>query len=309
MKQFIEQTAIKQSEKVLNKPRNIFIVFLLSLLIPSVGQIYNGQLKKAVLFISLMLLLPVMFGVTKWVTSFYGFLICALISLVLWIYIIVDGVINAKRQKEYVLKPFNTWYFYILVAIGIFAIGLIFESCNVLRVKSYNITAGSSMPTLQIEDRVVADMTAYNKKKPNYGDLVIYATDDEGKMYIHRVIGLPNDKIELVDGMVSINGKVSKTTLVNEAVHNGWNEYKEELPNGHKHLMYGKINKLFAIGRENKKTAVVPLGHYYILGDNRNDAQDSRYRGFISRDYIKGRILYSIYGATKDRVNVDFRSK
>ena len=309
MKQFNEQTAIKQSEKVINKPRNIFIVFLLSLLIPGVGQIYNGQLKKAILFISLIFLIPFLFGMAGWVTFFYGFLICALISLALWIYIIVDGIINAKRQKEYILKSFNIWYCYILAAIGIFAIGLIFESCNFLGVKSYNITAGSSMPTLQIEDSVVADMTAYNKKEPNYGDLVLYATDDEGKMYVHRVIGLPNDKIELVDGMVSINGKISKTKLVNEAVHNGWNEYEEELPNGHKHLMYGKINKLFAIGRENKKTAVVPPDYYYVLGDNRNDAQDSRYRGFISRDDIKGRILYSIYGATKDRVNVDFRLK
>lgn len=82
--------------------------------------------------------------------------------------------------------------------------------------------------------------------------------------------------------------------------------YKEELPNGHKHLLL-KINQPFESDKANAAMVVVPKDAYYILGDNRDNSLDSRYIGFITKDKIKGRVLYSFWGRTgKKRMNIDF---
>tara|TARA_B100000900_G_scaffold179593_1_gene152207 strand:+ start:268 stop:453 length:186 start_codon:yes stop_codon:yes gene_type:complete len=59
----------------------------------------------------------------------------------------------------------------------------------------------------------------------------------------------------------------------------------------------------------NIKNIIVPSDSYYLLGDNRDNAVDSRYEGFIKKDTIKGRIIYSYWGQDKDRININFKNK
>ncbi|MBA3987035.1 MAG: signal peptidase I, partial [Flavobacteriales bacterium] len=81
------------------------------------------------------------------------------------------------------------------------------------------------------------------------------------------------------------------------------------LPNGHKHLIY-KFKQPFDSTKTNIKNIIVPSDSYYLLGDNRDNAADSRYEGFVSKDRIKGRIIYSYWGRTlTKRMNIDFRDK
>lgn len=306
----MEQTMDEQPITIPTKPRNAFIAFLLSLLLPGLGQVYNGQPKKAIIFFVLFLLSPLIAGLTRGTTFFYGLLSLFVIELAFRIYIIVDGVKNAKRQKEYVSKPYNTWYYHILIAIGMLAIILVYDTSTVLGTQTFKIPSGSNNPTFQIGDWLVADMRAYKNNEPDYGDIVVYSRPD-GQIYTFRVVGRPNDNIELIDNIVSINGKLSKATYIKETTNNQMPvvEYEEELPNGHKHLIY-KSKTPYDSTKANVKNMVVPPNSYYLLGDNRDNAADSRYEGFINKDRIKGRIIYSYWGQTgTKRMNIDFTDK
>jgi signal peptidase I len=306
----MEQTIDEQPTTITTKPRNSFIAFLLSLLFPGLGQAYNGQPKKAVIFFGLLLLFPLLFGLTRGSTFFYGLLSLFVIELALRIYIIIDGVKNAKRQKEYILKPYNTWYYHLLIAIGMLAVLMVYDISTMLGIQTFKIPTTSNNPTFQLGDWLVADMRAYKNSEPNYGDIVVYSRPD-GQIYTFRVIGRPNDRIELIDNIVSINGKQSKATFIKETTNDKMPviEFEEELPNGHKHLIY-KFKVPYDRTKTNIKDIVVPSDSYYLMGDNRDNAADSRYEGFISKDRIKGRIIYSYWGRTgTNRMNIDFTDK
>lgn len=305
----MEQNIGEQSTAILTKPRNGFIAFLLSLLLPGLGQVYNGQPKKAIIFFGLLLFLPLIFGLTRGTTFFYGLFSFFIIEIALIIYIIIDGVKNAKRQKEYILKPYNTWYYYLLIAIGILAVLAVFDLKTILGTQTFKIPTTSNDPTLQVGDWLVADMRAYKNSEPDYGDIVVFSRPD-GSSFTFRVIGRPNDHVELVDNIVSINGKSSKAIFIKETTNNEMPvfEFEEELPNGHKHLIY-KFKVPYDSTKTNIKNIVVPSDSYYLLGDNRDNAADSRYEGFISKDRIKGRIIYSYWGRTAQRMNIDFTDK
>lgn len=306
----MEKTIDKQVKKITTDPRNGFKAFLLSLLLPGLGQIYNGQPKKAIILFLLLLLFPLLFGLTRGTTFFYGMLLLFVIEIVLRIYIIFDGVKSAKRQKEYILKSYNTWYYYILIAIGMFVILMAYDMQSVLGTQTFKIPSISNNPTFQVGDRLVADMRAYKNNEPDYGDIVVFSSPD-GQMYTFRIVGKPNDSIELIDNIVSINGKLSKATFIKETTNEQMPvvEFEEKLPNGHKHLIY-KSKQPYDSTKTNIKNIVVPPDSYYLLGDNRDNAVDSRYEGFISKDRIKGRIVFSYWGLTGiKRMNLDFRNK
>jgi signal peptidase I len=306
----MEQTIVEQQTTITTKPRTGFIVFLLSLLLPGLGQVYNGQPKKALIFFALLLFFPLLFALTRGTTFFYGLLSLFIIQIALRIYIIIDGVKNAKRQKDYILKPYNTWYYHVIIAIGMLAILMIYDISTVLGTQTFKIPTNSNNPTIQLHDWLVADMRAYKNSEPNYGDIVVYSGPD-GHIYTFRVVGIPNDKIELIDNIVSINGKPSKATFIKDTTNDEMpvSEFEEELPNGHKHLIY-KLKVPYDSTQTNIKNIIVPADSYYLLGDNRDYAADSRYEGFISKDRIKGRIIYSYWGQTgTKRMNIDFTDK
>lgn len=305
----MELTENGQSVTDSNKPRNAFVVFLLSLALPGLGQVYNGQLKKAVIFFGLLLLVPFLFGIIRGTTCFYGLLTLVIIEVGLRLYIIFDGVKNAKRQKDYILKTYNTWYYYLLIGVAMFAVVWIYGISSILGTQSFKIPTTSNSPTFQVGDRVVANMRAYKNSVPNYGDIVVFKRAD-GQTYTFRVVGQPNDNLELKDNIITINGKPSKAKYIKEMIFDRipYSEFEEELPNGHKHLIY-KYKEPYDSTKTTIKNITVPSGSYYLLGDNRDNAADSRYEGFVGRENILGRILYSYWGQSTNRINIDFRDK
>lgn len=305
------------------KPRNWVIAFLCSLVLPGLGQVYNGQPKKAAILFLLPLLLITLFGLTRGATFFYGLVAIGLIEMGFRIYTLIDGVKHASRQQSYLLKPYNTWYFYLLIAASMYAIIYLFETGSVLGIKTFTIPSVSNHPTLKVGDYVVADMRAYEKKAPDYGDIVAYAvTLPDGLdcsfdgsanevMYTFRVVGLPNDRIDIIDNIVTVNGNPCKAIFQQETTCDIMPvlEFEEVFPNGHKHLMY-KFKQPFDSTKANISHVVVPSDSYYVMGDNRDNAADSRYSGCIKSGCIKGRVVYSYWGQPAlERINIDFRDK
>lgn len=291
------------------KPRNAFVAFSLSLILPGLGQMYNGQQKKAILFFVSLRLVPFLFGITRGATIFWGLFALLVIEVGLRIYFLIDAVQNARRQKNYVLKSYNTWYHYMIIGIAMSSVLWLYKVSDALGLETFKIPTTSNNPTLHVGDWLVADKQAYRNHEPDYGDIVVFKGTDE-QMYTFRVVGRPNDSLELNDNIVTINGKSAKATFIKETTDGQFpvREFEEVLPNGHKHQMY-KFKTSFDTTKATIKNIVVPAGSYYLLGDNRDNALDSRYTGFVNIEKITGQIIYSYWGKTADRININFKDR
>jgi len=298
-----------KENQIKEKPRNGWHAFFLSLFFPALGQVYNGRITKAIIVFCLLLLLPVLFGISRGATFFYGLLAIKILQLILRIYIIIDSVVDAKRQKNYVPKSYNTWYYHLLIAFGITVVLWGYDINTRLGIQSFKIPTPSNNPTLQTGDYLIADMWVYTHEEPDYGDIVVYSGVDK-QIYTFRVAGRPHDTIALLDNIVSINGKACKAKYIKDTLVDGFpvSEWEEEFPNKHTHRMY-KFKQHYDRTKATMPAIIVPADSYFLLGDNRDNALDSRYVGFVSKDCIQGRFLY-IYASTSfQRINTDIRDK
>ena len=118
-------------------------------------------------------------------------------------------------------------------------------------------------------------------KSPKRGDLVVFKTPSDNRTdYIKRLIGMPGDTIQFVDGSLFINNKkILRKKIENRNIIRcgnfllETNTYIETLPNGVKHIVaYKKKGSL-----QNTKVFQVPANHFFLLGDNRDCSKDSRY--------------------------------
>jgi signal peptidase I len=138
-------------------------------------------------------------------------------------------------------------------------------------------------------------------KEPTRGDVVVFKLPANGKTdYIKRLIGMPGDRIQVVGGQLIINGApVSHELLQPETIKDqsgnvlSVNRYKETLPNGRSYVTYDlQSNGMF----DDTQVFVVPEGHYFMMGDNRDNSTDSRADpilqsgvGFVPAENLVGR--------------------
>jgi len=162
--------------------------------------------------------------------------------------------------------------------------------------KSYYIPAGSMMPTLRVNDRLLADMRPGALKR---GDVVIV---DAGRSdYVKRIAALPGDRIAMKGGIVFINGAAIPQIQVGHETLRGFGPaiegrtFTERLPGeAYNHLV---IDTGYSDGDDVAPILMGP-NQYYLLGDNRDLSADSRYPasmmglGVVDRARIKGRVLF-----------------
>ena len=130
-------------------------------------------------------------------------------------------------------------------------------------------------------------------KEPRRGDLIVFKTPIDNRTdYIKRLIGLPGDTIEFLEGNLLINGKIVQREMVNSKYKNrcgpykfDFNYYKEKLPNGTEYLIaYNKENTF-----DVKNKYEVPKESYFLMGDNRDCSNDSRIDlGFVPKINLVG---------------------
>jgi signal peptidase I len=134
------------------------------------------------------------------------------------------------------------------------------------------IPSGSMLPTLQINDRIIIDRTAYQTKLPARGDIVLFTPPPSlleiapgvgtETPFIARVIGLPGETLEVKQGKVYINQKLLAEPYLAEAPQYQW----------------GPIE--------------VPAESLIVLGDNRNNSLDSHYWGMLPRQNLLGKAVW-----------------
>ncbi|HPI05180.1 MAG TPA: signal peptidase I, partial [Saprospiraceae bacterium] len=198
----MDQTIDEQNSTVPTKPRNTWIAFFLSFFLPGLGQVYNGQIRKAAVFFTCIVLFPVFIALSGALNTFFGAILLMVGELAFKGFVILDAVVNALRQKEYVLKPYNKWYYYLLIGIVIFPALWVYDPRPMMGFQSFRIPTTSNSPTLQVGDYVMVNMKAYRKSEPDYGDIVVFKKDD-GLQYLFRVVGRPNDRLELKDNIIT----------------------------------------------------------------------------------------------------------
>jgi signal peptidase I len=154
-------------------------------------------------------------------------------------------------------------------------------------VQAFKIPTGSMEPNLLVGDHLLVNKlvfapTAYPAERAllpmreiRRGDIVVFKfPEDPERDFIKRVIGLPGDTVELRSREVFINGQKSAEPYAHYL-----------FPVGE-----GQESTSFDV-RERYGPVTVPDGHYFMMGDNRDNSQDSRYWGFLPADYVKGRAL------------------
>jgi len=174
-------------------------------------------------------------------------------------------------------------------------------------VQSFHIPSGSMIPSLLVGDFILVDKVTYHLREPDRGDVVVFHFPlNEDVYYIKRIVGVPGDKLQIIDGKVYINGKPCEYRSAGNYIyyekgekHDGELFYeflpgKEEGEKKHLILKTG-------IRGDNTEVIVVPEGKYFMMGDNRNNSYDSRFWGFVDRDKIVGiaRIIFFSWDGEK----------
>ena len=177
----------------------------------------------------------------------------------------------------------------------------------------YVIPSGSMEPTIQIGDHVLVDKRAYDLKipftdrslfvtgSPRRGDVVVFCDPRNPSInLIKRLIGLPGDRIRVMDGLVSVNGVSlavsSPPAGIQTRLHRseaGVFSYLESGSGVRSH----SVQRIPRMAVEADQEFAVPADHYFFLGDNRDNSADSRFWGFAPRDALRGKavgVLYSV---------------
>lgn len=164
----------------------------------------------------------------------------------------------------------------------------------------FNIPSGSLIPTLLVGDYLFVSKYSYGYSKhsfpfspdlfqgriwsaePKRGDIAVFKLPkDNSTDYIKRLVGLPGDRIQMIDGVLHINNTpVQRERIADFETADSWGRpsrfprYRETLPNG---VSYTVIERDGDRGYwDNTKVYLVPQGHYFMMGDNRDNSTDSR---------------------------------
>ena len=169
-----------------------------------------------------------------------------------------DRALREDTVKKTFKKEVLAWV-HIIVSVGIFAVMMhffIFVNSTVRQVSMY--------PTFSDSDRVIAFRLSYLLQEPRVYDVIAHTRRaDPDTIFIKRVMGVPGDEIQIIDGAVFRNGVRMYSDFVND------------IPIG------------------NMPTVIVPEGRYFVLGDNRNHSIDSRHwpEMFVEPEFILGRVV------------------
>ena len=196
---------------------------------------------------------------------------------------------NKLKIKSIIIDNLKTLFWALIIAILIRSI----------IVQPFYIPSSSMEPTLLVGDRIFVSKYSYGfskhsfpfspnftnerffSKQPKQGDLVVFKTPADNRTdYIKRLIGLPGDEIQFINGEIFINGNkiLRKEIKISNPIKCGnftinTNNFIETLPNGVKHYTsYIKQGSL-----QNTQKYKVPSGHYFLMGDNRDCSKDSRF--------------------------------
>lgn len=252
---------------------------ILGLVVPGLGQLYNGKSRHFMIFIAVMFAGDAAEYTFDLTHTFKGMIAYVIFSIVLMLLSVILSIITGIRNRYIEKKVYHQWYVYAVIFISLSGIILVHSPFDSLH--SYYIPTGSMAPTIMIGDKIISGKTATGIRR---GDIVVFRppVGETDKDYIKRCVALPGDILSIRDGAVYLNGK-----RLNESYVRGTTSYA------------GFSDKDIIEG-------TVPRDSYVMLGDNREHSLDSRYFGYVPRDRIMGKVLYIWYSRNSDKIGTEF---
>ncbi len=256
--------------------RRPWLAALLSMLAGGpLGQVYSGSLLRAVvLWLIGALLLPLLaYGSILLPLGRASYWVLWVPMLAFPIYVICDAFVLARRNRDAPLKAYQRWWVYPLIVALMWITNAAFrDAIRTFVVEAFVIPTRSMSPTILPGDRILVDKLGCRLDRLRRNDVVVFRSADvDSPLYVMRVVGLPGDEIAIRNEQVLLNG--SK-----------WDDphafFDSELP------LYPELSDLDAIK--------IPATAFFVLGDNRRLARDSRILGPIPSSDLRGkaRIIY-----------------
>ena len=172
----------------------------------------------------------------------------------------------------------------------------------------FDIPSASMEPTLQVGDYLFISKYAYlGRGKPVRGDIAVFTVPGlGGQTYIKRLVGLPGERIQMREGVLVIEGfsvGLERVSLPDtDSNKYPARLYRETLPEGRSYLIQDGYDGAFL---DDTPVYEVPPDHYFFLGDNRDNSQDSRnpgHFGFIPADHLLGRLAVVVWNSERQKV-------
>ena len=268
--------------KLEEKRRRRLLAGVFSMFIGGLGQLYNGEEKKAgFIFLIDLLLFFSLFFVFQSFSTCVGFI---LFGLLFRAWSVGDAILQAG--KPLALRWYNRWYYYLL-----FVIATLGPSCAIdlhAFVEAFKIPSSSMAPSLIVGDCFMADKRWYRTHEPQRGEIVVFPSpEDPASTAVKRVIGIAGDAVELRGTHLFMNGK---------EVVEPYAVYKQG-------------------GLQDFPLQTVPAGPVFLLGDNRDQSKDARFwqdaQGkaipFVSTATLKGKATYIYFNSTNfSRIGTTF---
>ena len=173
---------------------------------------------------------------------------------------------DSQKKENGIVREILGWILYIAIIIGLtyFIVTYIGQRTNV---------SGSSMePMLSDGDNLIVDKISYRFKEPERYDIIVFPYQyEENTYYIKRIIGLPGETVQIIDGYTYINGEILESDTYGAEV-----------------MEYGGIAE---------EEIILGTDEYFVLGDNRNHSADSREPsvGVLTRDMLMGKAWVRIF--------------
>ena len=216
-----------------------------------------------------------------------------------------------KINKNLIIENIKTILYALIIAVII----------RSLIIQPFYIPSSSMEPNLLIGDRLFVTKYNYGYSKhsfpfsppiikgrifsnsPKSGDVIVFKTPADNRTdYIKRLIGLPGDRIQFIDGDVFLNNnqilksRISKTDIIYCGEPIIVDTFNEKLPNGKKY----KATYLKNYSYQNSDVFIIPEKHYFFLGDNRDCSKDSRYLtsvGYVHQDNLVGKAQFIFFSS------------
>ena len=235
--------------------------------------------------------------------NFAAFLVLATaLSGLIWL---IDHLAFAKKRKsaerkEPILVEYARSFFPVLLFV------LVLRS---FIAEPFRIPSNSMMPTLLTGDFILVNKFAYGIRlpaidtkiipigEPERGDVVVFRYPrDPSQDYIKRIVGLPGDVIEYRNKVLTVNGKIVQNTL--QSTYVGLGSGREMTGAELRAEQLGEVQHDILIDPRIQRGPIgegrwlVPEGHYFAMGDNRDNSEDGRYWGFVPEANLVGRAFF-----------------
>lgn len=249
--------------------------FVLSLVAPGAGHFLLGRMRRGVAWA----IGGAVFGLALLFTLPIAFFTMALIAVIGPLAHFASAVDSLRRGG---VRP--PWRILLISWCALFVGSWVLQEpvktyYRTHYARAFTIPSGAMQPTLLVGDYISTNNSAYRVQQPRRGDIIVFKYPrDETRDFIKRIIGTPGDKLQVRGHQVLLNGKPLEEPYVTQSSVSVASVSQSGVCN-------------YAYGCE---VITVPPDSYFVMGDNRDNSQDSRYWGFVRRDKILGR-AFTIY--------------